>query len=184
MIHDNVGRWVEGDELATFASLPFHERLRWVREELNKVYVGDYSVKKVAAASGVISHMGLYNMESNDNEDSRPRPQKLQGLADFYQVPLSIFTANSPERFFLGKQYEDADGAADIRGAHYSVEICFTIFTPEGERAKQESLTMKMRHMDAEELLSRLMNEQILIQKRLDQQRKLDEAFDLLTKKQ
>jgi transcriptional regulator with XRE-family HTH domain len=183
MIYDNAGRWIERQELAAFASLPFHERLKWVREELNKVYVGDYSVKKVAAASGIISHMGLYNMESNENVDSRPRPQKLQGLADFYQVPISIFSANSPDRFFLGKQYEDADGNADIRGAYYTVDINFSLRTPEGAETIHESLSSKMRHMDAEELLSRLQNELGLIQKRLDQQRKLDEAFDLLTKK-
>ncbi|MDQ0059446.1 hypothetical protein [Paenibacillus harenae] len=181
MIYDNAGRWIEGQELAEFASLPFHERLKWVREELNKVYVGDYSVKKVAVTSGVISHMGLYNMESN--EDSRPRPQKLQGLADFYQVPISIFTANAPDRFFLGKQYEDGEGTSDIRGANYTVEINFSLRTPEGAETIHESLSLKMRHMDAEELLSRLQNELSLVQKRLDQQRKLDEAYDLLTKK-
>lgn len=180
MLNDNSGRWIEGQELVTFASLPFHERLRWVREELNKVYVGDYSVKKVAAASGVISHMGLYNMESN--EGSMPRQQKLQGLANFYQVPISIFSASSPDRFFLGKQYT-GDDTTDIRGANYSVEISFSLRTPEGAESFHESLSLKMRHLDAKELLLRLQNELMLIQKRLDQQRKLDEAYDLLTRK-
>lgn len=183
MLNDTAGRWIEGQELTVFASLPFHERLKWVREELNKVYVGDYSVKKVAATSGVISHMGLYNMESNENEDSRPRPQKLQGLAEFYQVPISIFSANAPDRFFLGKQYENGEGTANIRGASYTVEINFSLRSPEGAETMNKWLSLNMRHMDAEELLFRIQNELDIIQKRLDQQRKLDDAYDLLTKK-
>ncbi|WEK52936.1 MAG: hypothetical protein P0Y55_10005 [Candidatus Cohnella colombiensis] len=116
-------------------------------------------------------------MESNENEDSRPRPQKLQGLVNFYQVAVSIFTANSPERFFLGKQYEDGDGLSNIRGASYTVEINFALHTPEGVITVEESLSMKLRHLDAEELLSRLKNELALIKKRLDQQKKLDDAY-------
>jgi transcriptional regulator with XRE-family HTH domain len=176
VINDNAGRLIEEGELAEFAKMPLNERLKWAREELNKIYVGEYSVKKVAIQSGAISHMGLYNMESNS--ESLPRSNKLQALAEYYKVPVSIFSAHEPESFFLGKKAPKTK--LDIRSAQHSVEISFTIYTPEGEEHINEVFTEKMRFIDAEEILQRIQNEIEHVQRRLSKQRMLDEAHDLI----
>jgi transcriptional regulator with XRE-family HTH domain len=181
MSFDKAGRWIKGDELKLFSLMSFNERLRWIREELNKIYIGDYSVKKVASNSGVISHKGLYNMESNS--ESKPRQEKLQGIAEYYQVPVQIFSSHDPEQFFLGKQAPNSAHKSDIRSAQHSVELIFKLLPPGGgDPILEKFFSESMRHLDAEELLQRLQYELSMVQLRLRQQRKLDEAFDLITR--
>lgn len=40
--------------------------------------------------------------------------------------------------------------------ANYNLEITFSLLSPEGAETIKETLALKMRHMDAEELLIRL----------------------------
>ncbi|WP_342553712.1 helix-turn-helix transcriptional regulator [Paenibacillus sp. FSL R7-0652] len=174
MIYDNTGRWIEGEELQKLTLLTFSERLRWVREELNKIYVGQYSVKRVSNDSNTISHTGLYKLESSD---TLPRQSTLEALAAYYQVPVEIFTAHTPKRFFLGRHYEERD----IRSAQYEIEIKYTIRSPiANDPSVERTLHLKARHLDAEELLLRLENEIELTKKRIERQNKLDKAYDLL----
>lgn len=180
MIHDNMGRWITDAELSQFSSLPTNERLKWIREELNKIYIGEYSVRMVAKNSGVISHRGLYNLE--DKNDSSPRPSTLADIANFYQIPVSVLSATKPEKFFLGKQANEPK-KGDIRTASYEVEIQFTLRNPENKEIQQEVITLKTRHLDADELLERIRTEVSIIEKRLERQRRMDEAYDILTKK-
>jgi transcriptional regulator with XRE-family HTH domain len=181
MIQDKMGRWIRDKELLEFSRLGIHERLKWVREELNKIYIGEYSVKKVATNSGKISHRGLYNLE--DNLDTKPRSATLEALAEYYQVPVSIFSASTVEDFYLGKQVTESKNA-DIRTAHHELEIQFILRSPEGKKIEEVNISSKARYMDAEELLSRLKDEVKIIQLRLEKQKRMDEAYDLLTKKQ
>ncbi|WP_054941701.1 hypothetical protein [Paenibacillus ihuae] len=180
-MNDNAGRLVEGDELEIFKAFSLSERLKWIREELNKIYVGEYSVKKVASNSRSISHMGLYNLESN--KDGAPRPSTLQALSEFYQVPLSVFSAYNPEAFFLGKQVDsDQYKYSDLRSPHYEVEINFIMRSINGVRTVKENILLNVRQLDGEELLSRIKQEAEFIQRRLSRQRQLDDAYDLLKK--
>ncbi|WP_172198092.1 hypothetical protein [Saccharibacillus qingshengii] len=175
MKNDNVGRWIEAEELKQFSKLKWNERIKWVREELNKLYVGHYSVKKVAANSRVISHSGLYNLEGSTSP--LPRQSTMESLAAYYQVPETIFTATQPQRFFLGRRYEEND----IRLAQYEVEIHYTLRSPIAkETPKERTFLLKTRHMDAEELLQRLEHEVDLTLKRLEKQSRLDKAYDTL----
>lgn len=181
MIKDKAGRMVDDEELLQFKGLPFNERIKWVREELNKIYIGEYSVKQVAISSGVISHVGLYNLEKSN--DSLPRKNTLKELASFYQVPLAIFTANDPAPFFLGKQFGDENieqKTADIRDPLYKLKHTFVLYSPEGKPVLEEEIEVDVRHIDAEEWLQRLHYEKDIIQKRLLKQKKLDEAYDHL----
>jgi len=181
MIRDNAGRLVNNEELAQFKDLPFNERIKWIREELNKIYIGEYSVKQVAVSSGVISHVGLYNLEKSN--DSSPRKNTLKELASFYQVPLTIFTANEPEPFFLGKQFGDKnieEKISDIRDPLYKLRHTFILYSPEGNPVLEEEIELDVRRLDAEEWLKRLQNERDILEKRLQKQKKLDEAYDRL----
>lgn len=175
MQNDNVGRWIEAEELADFKDLPWNGRLQWVREELNSLYVGQYSVKKVALDSGIISHTGLYKLESSTS--ALPRQSTIEAIAVYYQVPVSIFTANEPERFFLGRRYEEKD----IRSAQYDVEIQYTIRSPISKDSQvKRNFKFKARHLDAEELLQRLEHEVSLTMKRIEKQSRLDKSYDRL----
>ncbi|BCG60196.1 hypothetical protein [Paenibacillus sp. URB8-2] len=181
MKKDNAGRMVNGEELMEFKGLTFNERIKWVREELNKIYIGEYSVKQVAISSGAISHVGLYNLEKSS--DSSPRKNTLKELASFYQVPLAIFSANDPDPFFLGKQFGDENieqKTADIRDPLYKLRHTFVLYSPEGKPVLEEAIEVDVRHIDAEEWLQRLQYEKDILQKRLLKQKKIDEAYDYL----
>lgn len=88
------------------------EKLRIIREKLDGMYPGEYSIKKVAEQCGLTYH-GIRKLETGESE---PRKSTVHVLADYYNVPLSVISADTvvadsgpslildTQTFFLGKK--------------------------------------------------------------------------------
>ncbi|WP_054941698.1 helix-turn-helix domain-containing protein [Paenibacillus ihuae] len=90
------------------AGKPTGERLRIIRQKLNDMYNGEFTIKKVAEQCGLTYH-GLRKLETGDSE---PRKSTVLVLADFYNVPLNSLYPRDDVKFeldytfFLGKKEE------------------------------------------------------------------------------
>ncbi|MGG4496609.1 helix-turn-helix domain-containing protein [Brevibacillus reuszeri] len=181
MAGQKTGRWIDDEELGSFGMLAIQERLRWIREELNKLYPGDYTVKSVSNDCGMISHQGLYNLEKGM---ANPRQSTLAALVDFYNISLETLLEASPSPFFLGKRDKKLS-TEDLRGTQYSVEVVIRLHKRDNSLQEEQELiaALEVRHMDYMELCERIRMEAALIEHRLEKQKRLDEAIHLLSRK-
>lgn len=100
----NNGRMITKEELELLSTMNTSQRLKYVREELNKLFPREFSKKRVVETSQVISYQGLHYLEEKQPE---PTMNTLKGLAKFYGVPVEVFSdeyyVDKPEPFFIGK---------------------------------------------------------------------------------
>lgn len=172
-------RFVDGEELAAFQQLNKQERLKWIREELNKIYHGRYTVRQVAEDSRVISHQGLYKLESGDT--ASVRTSTVKALADYYQVPMDAIESPNPSPFFLGETTQELH-PNELTGAFYTANISLSLTRPDGETEELVNIReFSLRRYDAEKLAEKIKNECRWIEKDLDYQGKVAKAVDKLS---
>ncbi|MED1602420.1 hypothetical protein [Alkalihalophilus marmarensis] len=174
-------RLVESEELITFSSFDVKQRLRWLREQLNTIHQGEFTVKRVAQDSNIISHQGLYNLENK--ADSKPRQSTIKALCNFYHVPIEVVNAESPTPFFLGKKIKELH-PNELTGSFYKLDITLTLTYPNG-RVEQIPIKeeMNVRHFDVEKIQDKIRTECTWIERDLQYQQKVSESINLLSNK-
>jgi len=113
------GRLVQTRELSLLLNQTIWYKLSYIREELDDMYPGEYSIKNVADSAG-ISLQGLRDAEGyprgQEGNVITPRESTLDKLAEAYVIPRRILDDDcTPEEvggFFLGK-IEDKDAFFD-----------------------------------------------------------------------
>jgi transcriptional regulator with XRE-family HTH domain len=94
------GRVIVNDEFDYFISLSIGKKLEHIRIHLNEIYKGEYTWRKVSQIAN-ISYQGLRDIE---NEDSIPRYDTVEILADHYDVPwLKDNEYDKMQGFYLAK---------------------------------------------------------------------------------
>ncbi|MDR9749301.1 hypothetical protein [Paenibacillus taichungensis] len=176
----SLPRWIEKEELLQFIntnSTP-GQREAWIRNEFNAIYPGEYTPPKVADQCKVITAQGLRKLENE--EGLKPRHSTLKALSEFYNVPLEVFTEQSPERFYLGKPKSKMK-SSDVRGPFYKLTLTATLEKPNGEIDTQPLISdLSLRHMDFEQLCDMVKMLESWIQNGLVKQKQLDDAYDKL----
>ncbi|MED4351729.1 hypothetical protein P9265_05195 [Schinkia azotoformans] len=180
MEYDEKGRYISGFELEQFTKNSLNKRLQWIREELNKMYRGEYTVKKVAKESNIISHQGLYNLEGG--ESGNPRKSTISQLANYYQIPLDCLYNENPVSFFLGKQYVNLQ-PNDLLNAFYKVDVIIKVQNPEGKNIIDKAILSNLdcREVDLEEFMEKIEMEAAWIKRRITKQNRIIKAISELT---
>ncbi|SET16787.1 Helix-turn-helix [Salinibacillus kushneri] len=179
-IHDQKGRFIEGNELENFATKTLPERIKWIREELNKIYTDEFTVKKVASESNIISHQGLYNLENG--ETTRPRKTTVSQLAKYYSIPVEALYDINPLRFYLGKTYVEQQ-PYELLNAYYKLNVTMTLQNVEGKIIKENEVISNLDCLDIDydELLEKNKLEVEWIEKRNINQNKRIKAITKLS---
>lgn len=96
------------------------EKLRIIREELEEIYPGEFTLSKVAEKCDEITYHGLRKLELAEGE---PRKSTVRVLTDFYNIPVSLIYESGlklNQHFFLGKK-EDMESYKAIESEVLSV---------------------------------------------------------------
>jgi hypothetical protein len=110
---------LRGLELHLLMEQSVNYRITYIREELNDMYSGDFTIPTAAKAAG-ISDQGLRDIEilrknsrskKNPDDLQKPRSDTLERLAGVYRVPFQLFEdkpdAENHPGFFLGKEEDE-----------------------------------------------------------------------------
>jgi hypothetical protein len=97
------GRIIANEEIEEFTQMTIGKKLEFIRTELNKIYPGEYTWRRVSSKAN-ISYQGLRDIE---NEDSIPREDTVEILANHYDALMTWFSQEdlkNIEGFYLAKK--------------------------------------------------------------------------------
>jgi hypothetical protein len=166
-------RLISKEELHELATKKYtSERLKYIRELLDDMYPKEYSKKRVAEACPGITYQGLHFLEEKSKE---PRQVTIQILADYYKVPLKIFSneyyTDTPERFYIGKE---ADQVINFnvpvkKNIGYEFVVTLKLFDESGRLFREEEMNpeFKLTSELAGDLIERINHELEFIARRL-----------------
>jgi transcriptional regulator with XRE-family HTH domain len=185
----NKGRMITNEELQQLAKMNTPQRLKYIREELNKLFPREFSKRSVVDNSEVISYQGLHYLEEKQTE---PKPQTVKGLAKYYDVPEEVFDdafySTNPEPFFIGKKGLDVNSTSVFK-PEYELEIHFTVRRDGKELVDfnhftvPETIRLELNYLDLYGLLKEIENKTGIINDINKMAENAFNAFDILTKK-